>query len=59
MPTYEFICEEHIISTEVLCNFNELNIKTPLCPKCQVLMKRKYQATPAIFKGSGFYTTDK
>lgn len=59
MPTYEFICEEHIISTEVHCTFDDLAVKTPLCPKCQVLMKRKYQATPTIFKSKGFYSTDK
>lgn len=29
------------------------------CPKCKVLLRKKFGAVPTTFKGEGFYTNDK
>lgn len=58
MPIYEFECAN--------CDANvrfdkEFKINEPHeleCPVCQGDMRKVYQATPTIFKGSGFYSTD-
>lgn len=58
MPIYEFECDN--------CDANvrfdkEFKINEPHeleCPVCTGQMRKVYQATPAIFKGSGFYSTD-
>lgn len=61
MPIYEFEC------TNDLCESNlrydkELSINEPHtveCGFCHELMRKIYSSVPAIFKGSGFYSTDK
>ena len=56
MPTYEYKCTK--------CNATEEHQRTvddrdnlPNCKLCDILMDRIWQATPAHFKGTGFYST--
>jgi len=58
MPTYEFKCD--------FCS-NVVEIKRSVefasdpyyCPTCGDVMRKIYSPAAVIFKGSGFYRTDK
>ena len=55
MPVYLYNC--------VKCGDMEIehSIKAdkPQCPNCKKELSKRYYATPAIFTGTGFYSTDK
>jgi len=62
MPVYEFECQNERCE----CNARydkEFSISEPhdlVCPFCGEAMKKIYSSVPAvIFRGSGFYSTDK
>jgi putative FmdB family regulatory protein len=58
MPTYEYECKTCGHGFEVFQTMSELPIKD--CPKCGKDVRRLiFGGTGVIFKGSGFYVTDK
>ena len=52
MPSYEFRCE--VCSSKMTILVKMENLYQPKCPSCEIPMNRVYEATPAIFKGSGW-----
>lgn len=56
MPNYEFQCRKCSDIKQCYRNVDDRN-KLPECKECGILMDRIWQATPAHFKGSGFYST--
>ena len=56
MPIYEYECQRCSTRFEVKRSFNDNTVV--LCPKCHREAHLIFSAVPAIFKGSGFYTTD-
>ena len=51
MPKYDYECPgEEIIIEYTLPIVHE----NPLCETCGAVMRQVYQATPAIFKGTGW-----
>lgn len=56
MPTYEFQCDKCETIVEEYQAFNKEYVD-PIC--CDDSMRRLISATPAIFKGSGWYSKDK
>jgi putative FmdB family regulatory protein len=58
MPTYEYECKSCSHKFEVFQSINDLPIKE--CPECGKEVRRLiFGGTGVIFKGSGFYVTDK
>jgi len=58
MPTYEYECKSCSHSFEVFQSMSEQPIKN--CPQCGKEVRRLiFGGTGVIFKGSGFYVTDK
>jgi len=58
MPTYEYECKSCSHGFEVFQSMSEPPIKE--CPKCGNEVRRLiFGGTGVIFKGSGFYVTDK
>ncbi|GBU29267.1 hypothetical protein R84B8_02831 [Treponema sp. R8-4-B8] len=58
MPTYEYECKSCSHKFEVFQSINDPPIKD--CPKCGKEVRRLiFGGTGVIFKGSGFYVTDK
>jgi putative FmdB family regulatory protein len=58
MPTYEYECKECGHCFEVFQAMSDQPIKK--CPKCGKEVRRLiFGGTGVIFKGSGFYVTDK
>jgi putative FmdB family regulatory protein len=57
MPHYVYKCDDCSVYHSTSHSISE-DPKVP-CPKCKKQMHRVPQATPASFKGEGFYTTDK
>lgn len=57
MPVYEYECERCSLRFELKKRFGE-NSEAE-CPKCQGKARRIFSPVPIIFKGSGFYVTDK
>ena len=57
MPIYEYECEKCSLRFELKRRFGE-NSGTS-CPRCQEEARRIFSPVPIIFKGSGFYVTDK
>ncbi|HPC70912.1 MAG TPA: zinc ribbon domain-containing protein [Treponema sp.] len=58
MPTYEYECKTCGHSFEVFQNMSDPVLKT--CPECGKEVRRLINGgTGIIFKGSGFYVTDK
>lgn len=58
MPTYAYLCADgHRV--EIYQNFHDKPLE--LCPEdgCGMKTRRIIRAVPIIYKGSGFYTTDK
>ena len=56
MPIYEYECNLCHFHFERKQRFNEEPVA--ICPECQGETRRIIHSVPAIFKGSGFYTTD-
>ena len=58
MPVYEYYCEEcdHEFEKEMKIS---LKPRKCACPKCKKKCERIFGYTTVIYKGSGFYTTDK
>jgi len=58
MPTYGYECKSCHHNFDVFQNINDNPIET--CPKCQKQVRRLINGgMGVIFKGSGFYVTDK
>jgi len=57
MPFYEYECRSCKHRFEKFQNINADPIKT--CPKCRKSVRRLFGLAGIIFKGSGFYTTEK
>jgi len=61
MPTYEFQCQNEDCESISIYD-HKLSINEPhdiLCPFCEEPMKKIYSSVPAaVFKGTGFYSTD-
>jgi putative FmdB family regulatory protein len=58
MPTYEYECKNCSHNFEVFQSMSEPPIES--CPKCGGEVRRLiFGGTGVIFKGSGFYVTDK
>ena len=58
MTTYEYECKNCKHSFDVFQNFKDEPLKT--CPKCKKELRRLiYGGNGVIFKGGGFYVTDK
>lgn len=59
-PIYEFVCSKCLTRFEKVYNINDK--KYPVCPNlfcnCDKIL-RVFNSNPPIFKGSGFYLTDK
>jgi predicted nucleic acid-binding Zn ribbon protein len=55
---YQYECPGDNEIVEIERSINEPEIDYA-CGLCGAKMRRIYNATPTIFKGSGFYTTDK
>lgn len=58
MPTYSFSCPDCGADKEVVAGFDEV-YPFPWCDKCEIQMKRNYAVPNILFKGQGFYITDK
>lgn len=56
MPNYEYKCKECNATEEGYRHIDDRD-NLPKCNTCGILMDRIWQATPAHFKGSGFYST--
>ena len=58
MPTYEYECKSCAYSFETFQSMNDAPLKD--CPKCSGEIRRLiFGGAGVIFKGSGFYVTDK
>ena len=58
MPTYGYECNSCNYTFDVFQNINEEPVK--ICPKCSKDVRRLINGgMGVIFKGSGFYVTDK
>jgi len=58
MPTYEYECKNCSHSFEIFQSMSDPPVKE--CPKCGKEVRRIiFGGTGVIFKGSGFYVTDK
>jgi len=58
MPTYEYECKSCSHSFEVFQSMSDSPLKT--CPECGSEVRRLiFGGAGVIFKGSGFYVTDK
>jgi len=58
MPTYEYECKSCGHSFDAFQNIMDEPLKT--CPKCDKAIRRLINGgTGVIFKGGGFYVTDK
>ena len=57
MPTYEYECPECSSRFELRRSFSE---NSPVsCPQCGCDAQLVFSPVPIIFKGSGFYSTDR
>lgn len=56
MPTYEYKCTQDGSTFEL---WQEVGAPAPQCPTCGADTKKVFHPTRTIFKGSGFYVTDK
>lgn len=57
MATYEWVCNDCRLLWGREYKLGGAPSKTK-CPECRKLSERLFYATPAHFKGSGFYATD-
>lgn len=60
MPTYEYICKECNAEFEMSGTFEMLLVHKPECPECKSKkVKKKISLPNIIYKGKGFYNTDR
>ena len=57
MPVYEYECDNCCHRFELRQSFEDDSVVT--CPQCQGSARRIFSPVPIIFKGQGFYVTDK
>lgn len=57
MPNYEYECKKCSFRFELKRRFSDSS--EAKCPRCQGEAHRIFSPVPIIFKGSGFYVTDK
>lgn len=58
MPIYEYQCGDCSFSFEVKRRFDESEGEAS-CPQCHGQAHRIFSPVPVLFRGSGFYSTDK
>ena len=56
MPYYEYACDACDSTFEIFQNMSDEPLT--VCPNCSSSMRRVFDASSIIFKGSGFYSTD-
>ena len=56
MPTYEYKCTNDGSTFDI---WQEVGSPAPPCPDCGAPTKKVFAPPRVIFKGSGFYVTDK
>lgn len=56
MPTYEFVCDFCASKRSIELSMT-VEVKTPSCEQCGLLMSRVWNPAPIHFKGTGFYKT--
>ena len=56
MPTYEYQCTANAHRFDV---WQQVGESPPPCPECGAVTKKVFGVPRVIFKGSGFYVTDK
>lgn len=56
MPTYQYECLECKHAFEVFQSMSDEPVK--ICEKCGQSVRKVYNSTGIIFKGSGFYVND-
>jgi len=56
MPVYEYVCRRCNYDFEMIQPFGAI---PPRCPRCEGKVRRVIHSNPVVFKGSGFYVTDK
>jgi len=59
MPIYEYECERCSCHFDLRRSFSDSGNEDASCPRCQGKTRRLFSPVPIIFKGSGFYVTDK
>jgi putative FmdB family regulatory protein len=52
MPNYQYRCPADYSMIEMYQSFEDSSI--PNCPQCGQQMSKQYQATPAVFRGTGW-----
>ncbi len=56
MPIYEYACNECKVELEIEQSMKDEPLT--ICPKCSGTIRRVFNASSIIFKGSGFYVND-
>jgi len=59
MPTYDIKCPKCGATDEVFVKIDLIDHKVWFCVDCGCEMKRLFSPVGIVFKGSGFYSTDK
>ncbi len=59
MPIYEYECEKCSCHFDLRRSFSDSGNEDASCPRCHGKARRLFSPVPIIFKGSGFYVTDK
>lgn len=60
MPSYDYSCENGHVNTEMRSINEESKLTVCEVEGCESsVFNRIWSAVPAIYKGNGFYTTDK
>lgn len=57
MPRYDYRCPDCGTTEEWTFSLDELGRLCEVVCACGAVMRRVFSAVPAIFKGSGFYST--
>src|SRR4029077_2438583 len=57
MPTYQYRCTECGEDLEAVQKFSDAPLDT--CPTCGGRLRKGFNAVGVVFKGSGFYGTDR
>ena len=58
MATYEYKCKECESVVTISRSINDKE-EIPVCGACKINMNKVYSMAAPVFKGSGFYRTDK
>jgi len=59
MPIYTYQCALCGEKKEVARSYYLGDVIEPKCDRCGIEMMRVYEAPAVVYKGSGFYSTDK